>query len=166
MKEQSEKILPEKARLLEKLKMGKFTVPDFIFLEAEDFDRENFSALETFLKNHHESFKVLARSAHPEEEFYKGGTFDSLDTYADLAGIEYARKRMINFAKTTHRLSVLRQQKFNKAPTRPLTSIPTRWGSSSCPSSKAPTLWQKCWRTIGNSDTAVTEHIKSKAIPM
>jgi hypothetical protein len=116
MKEQSEKTLPEKARLLEKLKMGKFNVPDFIFLEAEDFDRENFSALETFLKNHHESFKVLARSAHPEEEFYKGGTFDSLDTYADLAGIEYARKRMINFAKTTHRLSLLRQQKFNKAP--------------------------------------------------
>jgi len=116
MNEHSEKTVPQKARLLEKLKKGNFNVPDFFFLEAEDFERENFGALEIFLKSHHESYKVIARSAHPQEEFYKGGTFDSLDTYADLAGIKYVRKRMINFAKTTHRLSLLRQQKFNKAP--------------------------------------------------
>ena len=116
MKEKTEKAIPQKARLLEKLKKGRFNVPDFIFLKAEDFERENFGALEVFLKNHRESFKVIARSAHPREEFYKAGTFDSLETYADLAGIKYSRNRMINFAKTTHRLSVLRQQRFNKAP--------------------------------------------------
>jgi hypothetical protein len=116
MSRQMEKTIPQKARLLEKLKKGNFNVPDFFFLKAEDFEKENFGALEAFLKNHHESFKVIARSAHPQEEFYKAGTFDSLDTYADLAGIQYARKRMINFAKITHRLSLLRQQKFNKAP--------------------------------------------------
>lgn len=116
MSGQTEKAIPQKARLLEKLRKGRFNVPDFFFLEAEDFERENFGALETFLKNHRESFKVIARSAHPQEEFFKSGTFDSVETYADLAGIKYARNRMINFAKTTHRLSVLRQQKFNKAP--------------------------------------------------
>ena len=116
MSAETETTIPQKARLLEKLKKGRFNVPDFFFLEAEDFERENFGALEAFLKTHRESFKVIARSAHPEEEFYKAGTFDSLETYADLAGIKYARNRMINFAKTTHRLSVLRQQKFNKAP--------------------------------------------------
>lgn len=116
MTQQSEKSIPQKARLLEKLKKGHFNVPDFIYLKAEDFVRENFGSLESFLKKHHESFKVIARSAHPLEEYYKGGTFDSLETYADLAGIQYARKRMINFAKNTHRLSLMRQQKFNKAP--------------------------------------------------
>lgn len=116
MSGQTEKAIPQKARLLEKLRKGRFNVPDFFFLEAEDFERENFGALEAFLKNHRESFKVIARSAHPQEEFFKSGTFDSVETYADLAGIKYARNRMINFAKTTHRLSVLRQQKFNKAP--------------------------------------------------
>ena len=116
MNKQMEQTIPQKARLLEKLKKGEFNVPDFIFLKAEDFEKENFGALETFLENHRASYKVIARSAHPREEFYKAGTFDSLETYADLAGIKYARKRMINFAKTTHVLSILRQQKFNKAP--------------------------------------------------
>jgi len=111
-----ENTLPEKARLLERLREGKFEVPDFIFVPAEDFKKENFEALEDFLQNHRESFKVIARSAHPQEEFFTGGTFDSLETYADLAGIMYARKRMVNFAKTVHRLTILRQQKFNKAP--------------------------------------------------
>lgn len=111
-----EKTIPQKARLLEKLQKGRFNVPNFIFLKAEDFELENFGALEAFLRNHRESYKVIARSAHPKEEYFKSGTFDSLETYADLAGIKYARNRMINFAKSTHRLSVLRQQKFNKAP--------------------------------------------------
>ncbi len=108
--------LPEKARVLERLQEGGFNVPDFIFVPASDFVSENFSKLEAFLENHRESFKVIARSAHPQEEFFKGGTFDSLETYADLAGIKYARKRMITFAETTKKLSIQRQQKFHDAP--------------------------------------------------
>lgn len=108
--------LPEKARLLDKLKKGNFNVPDFIYIPAADFRNENFKALESFIANHRESFKVIARSGHPQEEFYKGGTFDSLETYADAGGIKYARKRMITSAKSSKRLSILRQQKFNNAP--------------------------------------------------
>jgi hypothetical protein len=108
--------IPEKARVLKQLQEGGFDVPDFIFIPAVDFANQNFSELEAFLKNHRESFKVIARSAHPQEEHYKGGTFDSLETYADLAGIKYARKRMIAFAKTTKNLAIRRQQKFNNAP--------------------------------------------------
>lgn len=108
--------LPEKARLLEQLKEGKFDVPDFVYVPAIDFNHENFGALKNFLGNHRESYKVIARSAHPLEEFFKPGTFDSLETYADLEGIKYARKRIVSLAKTAHRLKVLRQQRFNKAP--------------------------------------------------
>jgi hypothetical protein len=108
--------LPEKARVLERLKQGNFNVPDFIYVPALDFEQENFEALNAFLKKHQESFKVLARSAHPEEEHFKGGTFESLETYADLGGIQYARKQMIKSVKSTRKLSILRQQKFNYAP--------------------------------------------------
>jgi len=108
--------IPEKARLLDRLKKANFNVPDFIYLPAADFRNENFKALESFIGNHRESFKVIARSGHPQEEFYKGGTFDSLETYADVGGIKYARKRMITSAKTSRRLAILRQQQFNGAP--------------------------------------------------
>lgn len=108
--------LPEKARVLKQLHEAGFNVPDFIFVPASDFENENFVNLEAFLNNHRESFKVIARSAHPKEEYFKGGTFDSLETYADLAGIKYARKKMITSATTIKRLSILRQQKFNNAP--------------------------------------------------
>jgi hypothetical protein len=108
--------LPEKARLLNRLKKGNFNVPDFIYVPADDFRSENFKALESFISNHRESFKVIARSGHPQEEFYKGGTFDSLETYADVGGIKYARKRIITSAKNSRRLTILRQQKFNNAP--------------------------------------------------
>lgn len=111
-----ESTLPEKARLLERLKEGKFNVPDFIYVPAFDFENEDFDALRDFLRNPREDFKVIARSAHPQEKFFKPGTFDSLETYADLNGIKWARKRIITYGKTAHRLSVLRQQKFNKAP--------------------------------------------------
>ena len=111
-----ETILPEKALLLERLKERSFNIPDLIYVPAQDFEKEDFKALEAFLSNHRESFKVIARSAHPQEKFLKSGTLDSLETYADLAGIKYARKRIITFAKTTHKLSLLRQQKFNNAP--------------------------------------------------
>ena len=87
--------IPEKAALLTLLKEGKFNVPDFIYVSASDFKNENFKALETFLDRHRESFKVIARSAHLREAFFKGGTFDSLETYADLGGIQYARKKII-----------------------------------------------------------------------
>ena len=108
--------LPEKARLLKKLRMENYNIPDFIYVSAADFENENFESLEGFLKNHRESFKVIARSVHPDEEFFKGGTFDSLETYADLGGIQYARKKIINLAKTAKQLTIKRQQKFNNAP--------------------------------------------------
>jgi hypothetical protein len=109
-------ILPEKARLLERLREGRFNVPDFVFVPAGDFENSRFEDLERFLGSHDESFKVIARSAHPMEEFYKGGTFESLETYCDLSGIFYARKRMIHSAESDKHLSILRQQQFNNAP--------------------------------------------------
>jgi hypothetical protein len=108
--------LPEKARLLELLKAGRFAVPDFIYVPATDFENKDFDRLEAFLKNHRESFKVIARSAHPMEEFFKGGTFDSVETYADVGGVEYARKRMLRLAETAKLLSIKRQQIFSNAP--------------------------------------------------
>jgi hypothetical protein len=101
---------------LEKLKKGEFNVPDFIYVPAEDFRNENFGKLKEFLSRHQESFKVIARSAHPLEEAFKPGTFDSLETYADVAGIQYARNRILKLGKTVSRLSILRQQKFSHAP--------------------------------------------------
>ncbi len=111
-----ESMLPEKARLLENLKKGGFNVPDFIYIPASAFHNEDFKAVQAFLGDYAESFKVIARSAHPEEQFFKGGTFDSLETYADLGGIKYARNHMIRSARSSRRLSILRQQKFNNAP--------------------------------------------------
>jgi hypothetical protein len=108
--------LPEKARLLKQLQAENFNIPDFIYVSSADFENDNFEALEAFLKNHRESFKVITRSVHPQEEFFKGGTFDSLETYADLGGIQYARKRIISLAKTAKQLTIKRQQKFNNAP--------------------------------------------------
>ena len=108
--------MPEKARLLIKLKEGNFNVPPFIHLDAQAFREERLDDLADFFKEHCNEFKVIARSAHPAEDYYKGGTFDSLETYADIGGIIYARKRMINHAKNRRRLSILRQRKFNNAP--------------------------------------------------
>ena len=108
--------IPEKAALLDLLKKGKFNVPDFIYVSAADFKNEKFKELEKFLDRHRESFKVIARSAHLKEEFFKGGTFDSLETYADLGGIRYARKKIINLAENAKQLSIRRQQKFSGAP--------------------------------------------------
>ncbi|MCJ7830754.1 MAG: hypothetical protein MUP74_05140 [Desulfobacterales bacterium] len=106
---------PEKAKLLAKLKKGRFNVPPFIYLPAADFKKDNFQALAEFLSTACSSFKIIARSAHPGEHSYKGGTFDSLETYADVNGVKYARKRIINSALTTRRLSIARQKKFNHA---------------------------------------------------
>ena len=108
--------LPEKAELLKQLKQGGFNVPDLIYVSAADFRKENFGPLKDFLDRHRESFKVITRSAHLKEEFFKGGTFDSLETYADLGGVQYARKKIINLARTAKQLSIKRQQKFNHAP--------------------------------------------------
>jgi hypothetical protein len=111
-----ETVIPEKAALLKRLSQGGFDVPDFIYVSADDFKNENFEALEAFLDQHRESFKVIARSSHPKEQYFKGGTFDSLEIYADLGGIKYARKKIINLAKTAKQLSIRRQQKFSNAP--------------------------------------------------
>lgn len=108
--------IPEKALLLEKLQKIGFNVPDFIYVPAEEFISGTFKKLEQFLENHHESYKIIARSAHPEEARFLGGTFDSIETYADIGGIKYARIRMIKRAKTIKRLSIMRQQTFNRAP--------------------------------------------------
>jgi len=116
LKKASEATLPEKPRLLKQLKKGKFSIPDFIYVSASDFKNEEFDDLKTFLDRHRESFKVITRSAHPQEEFFKGGTFDSLETYADLGGIQYARTKIINLAKTAKQLTIKRQQKFNTSP--------------------------------------------------
>ena len=111
-----EAMIPEKAALLKRLEKGGFNVPEFIYVSAADFKNKNFMALETFLDRHRESFKVIARSAHLKEEYFKGGTFDSLETYADLGGIQYARKKIIKLAGNAKQLSIRRQQKFSNAP--------------------------------------------------
>ncbi|MGA6924538.1 MAG: hypothetical protein WBY88_02585 [Desulfosarcina sp.] len=108
--------IPEKAELLEKLKQGGFAVPDFIYVPPGHFESRDFVDLEAFLAKHRESFKVIARSAHPAERRFKGGTFDSLETYADVGGIQYARNKMIKLAGTSKHLSISRQQRFNHAP--------------------------------------------------
>ena len=108
--------IPEKARLLEELKKSGFNIPDFIYVPADEFVSGKFKQLDSFLENHRESYKVIARSAHPMESDFKGGTFDSIETYADIGGIKYARNRIIKMAKTSKRLSIMRQQAFNHAP--------------------------------------------------
>lgn len=113
---ETEASIPEKPGLLARLKETGFHVPAFIYLPAEDFQNENFDALKCFFDDCCDMFKVIARSAHPQEKFYKGGTFDSLETYADVAGIVYARKRMIKSIQTRKRLTIARQQQFNHAP--------------------------------------------------
>jgi hypothetical protein len=108
--------MPEKARLLLKLKEGGFKVPDYLYLPPEVFQKEDFAELQQFLTEKCHEYKVIARSAHPREEFFKGGTFDSLETYADVGGIKFARKHIINKALTNKNLSIRRQQIFNHAP--------------------------------------------------
>jgi hypothetical protein len=108
--------LPEKARLLHKLKKGKFNIPEFIYVSASDFRNNAFEELKAFLDRQRDNFKVITRSAHPKEEYFKGGTFDSLETYTDLEGVRYARTKIINLAKTAKQLSIKRQQKFNNSP--------------------------------------------------
>jgi len=73
MKSSMEAMIPEKAALLKRLEKGEFNVPEFIYVSAVDFKNENFKALQTFLDRHRESFKVIARSAHLKEEYFKDG---------------------------------------------------------------------------------------------
>jgi hypothetical protein len=108
--------LPEKAKLLNKLCLGKFNVPKFLYLPAEDFAAENFGELEAFLSAECAGHKVIVRSCHHQEEYFKGGTFESLETYSDLGGIKYARNRIIKSALEEKSLSILRQRKFAGSP--------------------------------------------------
>lgn len=108
--------MPEKARLLQRLLEGGFNVPPFIYIPADDFSKDKLEGLTTFLKENCHDFKVIVRSAHPLEHHFKGGTFDSLETYADSGGIKYARLQIISRARTKRRLSLVRQQRFNNAP--------------------------------------------------
>jgi hypothetical protein len=105
----------EKARLLQRLREAGFNVPDFLVISAADFRHGRFGALRAFLKKF-PAAKVIVRSAHPLEDRYKAGTFDSIETGADLTGVKYARNRMVKLAQTAKRLRILRQQKFNLAP--------------------------------------------------
>ncbi len=108
--------MPEKGKLLARLEAAGFNVPAFIYLTPEDFREARFEALEAFLDKHCDGYKVIARSAHADEEQFKSGTFDSFGIYADVGGIQYARKKMIRMARTTKRLSIKRQQHFYHAP--------------------------------------------------
>ena len=108
--------MPEKPRLLNQLRAGGFNVPEFVYLPAENFKNQDFESLKRFFAQRGGLYKVIARSAHPQEHFYRGGTFESLETYADVAGIQYARMKMIKSIQTFKRLSIARQQKFNHAP--------------------------------------------------
>lgn len=108
--------MPEKGKLLARLEAAGFNVPAFIYLTPEDFRESRFEALEAFLDKHCDGYKVIARSAHADEERFKSGTFDSFGVYADVGGIQYARKKMIRMARTTKRLSIQRQQHFYHAP--------------------------------------------------
>jgi hypothetical protein len=116
MSSKMENRIPEKAKLLEQLHAAGLNVPPFIYLTPDDFKLDRFEALEAFLEKHCDGYKVIARSAHADEEQFKSGTFDSFGTYADVGGIQYARKKMIRMASTTKRLSIERQQHFNHAP--------------------------------------------------
>ncbi len=108
--------IPEKAELLQKLEKAGFQVPEFVYVTAEQFANQDYSVLNSFLDAHRESYKIIVRSAHPMESAFKGGTFESLETYADIAGIEYARKKIIKNAEINKSLSIRRQQQFNGAP--------------------------------------------------
>ncbi|MDP7499943.1 MAG: hypothetical protein QGH50_10910 [SAR324 cluster bacterium] len=108
--------IPEKPRLLKILKDDGFNVPDFYFISGEDFDEGDFLELQEFLNRSCTSFKVIVRSAHPQEDRFKGGTFDSLETNCDITGVQYARNRITKLARHAKRLNILRQQRFNGAP--------------------------------------------------
>ncbi|MFP4032545.1 MAG: hypothetical protein ACLFRG_10815 [Desulfococcaceae bacterium] len=108
--------IPEKPRCLLALREAGFAVPDFVYLSAADFAAENFDELQAFFARRDDHFKVIARSAHPAESQFKGGTFDSMETLADVGGIRFARNRMIRSARNAKRLSIARQQRFSGAP--------------------------------------------------
>ncbi len=108
--------IPEKPRLLGILKDAGFNVPDFYFISGEDFDEGDFLELQEFLNRSCTSFKVIVRSAHPQEDRFKGGTFDSLETNCDITGVQYARNRITKLARHAKRLNILRQQRFKGAP--------------------------------------------------
>jgi hypothetical protein len=108
--------IPEKARLLEKLSEGGFNVPEYYYLPPQVIKKGAFDGLEKFLGDECKCHKIIVRSCHPAEEFYKGGTFNSLETYADVGGVKYAYQKIVNSIFEEKELSILRQQKFHCSP--------------------------------------------------
>lgn len=107
---------PDKVTILQDLKAHGFKVPDFIYVPAEDLQDEHPDSLSAFLDRWKADGRVIVRSAHPLEAYYKGGTFDSLEATADPAGVRFAWRKMVRACKTTQSLSIRRQQVFNGAP--------------------------------------------------
>ena len=108
--------LPEKARLLHELLKGDFNVPEFFYMPSEMLANQDFGGLEEFLNEHCQGHKIIVRSCHPAEEFYRGGTFESLETYADVGGVKYAYKKILKSLTGEKALSILRQRKFQGSP--------------------------------------------------
>ena len=102
--------------MLNRLHQGNFNVPDFFYMPPEAFESQDFSGLEKFLGEQCDGHKIIVRSCHPVEEFYKGGTFDSLETYSDVGGVKYAWTKIVKSLSGEKALSILRQRKFQGSP--------------------------------------------------
>lgn len=107
---------PDKVTILQQLKTGGFNVPDFIYVPAEHLAGDCLGPLDVFLDRWKEDYKVIVRSAHPLEAYYRGGTFDSLESTADVGGIRFAWRKIIYSCQTSKHLNIRRQQTFDNAP--------------------------------------------------
>jgi hypothetical protein len=72
---------------------------------ARDFEKNERRRWKPFWKTPRELQGDRPQRPSPGALF-KGGTFDSLETYADVAGIRYARNKMIKLAEPAKRLTI------------------------------------------------------------
>ncbi|MGD9018171.1 MAG: hypothetical protein PVH30_12345, partial [Desulfobacterales bacterium] len=86
---------PDKVAFLEKLQSGGFNIPDFIYLSSEALENDCQKAITAFLGSINGAVCVIVRSAHPLEAHFKGGTFDSFESTADLDGIRLAFRKIV-----------------------------------------------------------------------
>jgi hypothetical protein len=107
---------PDKVAFLEKLQSGGFNIPDFIYLSSEALENDCQKAITSFLGSLNGAACVIVRSAHPLEAHFKGGTFDSFESTADLDGIRLAFRKIVRSCRTSKRLAIRRQQVFEGAP--------------------------------------------------